>query len=167
MRKVRFLKRIKIAKGVSLNLSKKGAGLSAGPKGLKISRSAQGRVSGSMGIPGSGLSYRTRFNNVQGNEDEEINNDSFLANVADKSAYIAKHGTVLTKREMKQSLVYFLVFIFSYSFWFYNFLNSASSFNNLILLPIVVFLFLYIRTSARNKKLWKVRTEEHLKNCNH
>jgi hypothetical protein len=167
MRKVRFLKRIKIIKGVSLNLSKKGAGLSAGPKGLKISRSAQGKVSGSMGIPGSGLSYRTRLNPGESSESQELNNDSFLMNVADKSAYIAKHGKVLTKKELTQTLVYFFIFICSYSFWFYNFLNSASSLNNIILLPTVVFCFLYIRESARNKKLWKVRTQEHLKNCNH
>ena len=167
MRKIRFIKRIKIAKGVTLNLSKKGAGLSAGPKGLKLSRSAQGKVSGSMGIPGSGLSYRTNLNSGQGSDSEAISSESFLMNVADKSAYIAKHGKVLTKKELTQTLVYFLIFICSYSFWFYNFLNSASSLNNIILLPAVFFCFLYIRESARNKKLWKVRTQEHLKNCNH
>jgi len=167
MRKIRFIKRIKIAKGVTLNLSKKGAGFSAGPKGLKVSRSAQGKVSGSMGIPGSGLSYRNNLNSGQGTESEAISSESFLMNVADKSAYIAKHGKVLTKKELMQTLVYFLIFICSYCFWFYNFLNSASSLNNIILLPTVVFCFLYIRESARNKKLWKVRTEEHLKNCKH
>jgi hypothetical protein len=167
MKKVRFIKRVKIAKGVTLNLSKKGAGLSAGPKGLKLSRSAQGKMSGSMGLPGSGLSYRTNLNSGQGSASEEINSDSFLMNVADKSAYIAKHGTVLTKKEMRQSLVYFCAFMFSYILWLFNLLNSASSWNVVILLPAAVFCFLYVRASARNKKLWKVRTEEHLKNCNH
>lgn len=165
MKKIRFLKRVKIAKGVTLNISKRGAGLSAGPKGMKISRSAGGRLTGSMGIPGSGLSYRTSLNSNEDVSEEEKN--SFLMNVADKSAYIAKHGTVLTKKEVKQSLVYFLVFIFSYIFWLYNLLNSASSLNNIILLPASVFCFLYIRASSRNKKLWLVRTVEHLKNCNH
>jgi len=58
--KFQLRKRKKIAKGISLNISKKGLGVSAGPKGLKVSRSATGQVSGSLGIPGSGLSYRKR-----------------------------------------------------------------------------------------------------------
>lgn len=34
MKKIRFLKRVKIVKGVTLNISKRGAGLSGGPKGM-------------------------------------------------------------------------------------------------------------------------------------
>ena len=68
MGKFQFRKRIKIAKGVSLNLSKRGAGVSAGPRGAKISRSADGRLTGSAGIPGSGVSYRRSLNGIDDSE---------------------------------------------------------------------------------------------------
>ena len=75
---------------------------------------------------------------------------------------------ILTKKEINQSLIYLLIFIVSFSFWFYNLLAGDLSLNNNVLfLPVLVFCFLYIRASNNNKKLWKVRTEEHLKNCNH
>lgn len=54
----RFSKRIKIAPGVSLNLSKSGVSTSIGPRGAKITL-GHGRVRTSVGIPGTGVSYTT------------------------------------------------------------------------------------------------------------
>jgi hypothetical protein len=168
MRKVRFLKRIKIAKGVSLNLSKKGAGLSAGPKGLKISRSAQGRVSGSMGIPGSGLSYRTRLNPGQGSESEEISSDSFLMDISDKSAYIAKHGPIFVGKEMVRSLVYLFTSTLSLIAWlFTGILTNLGFLINPFLPAYILLIILYLKESKRNKLLMELRMEEHLKSCTH
>ena len=168
MKKVRFIKRVKIAKGVTLNLSKRGAGLSAGPKGLKISRSAQGKVSGSMGIPGSGLSYRTRLNPGQDSESEEISSDSFLMDVADKSAYIAKHGPIFSGKEMVKSLVYLFTSTLSLIAWlFTGILTNLGFLINPFLPAYIVLIILYLKESKRNKLLMHLRMEEHLKNCNH
>lgn len=55
----RFQKRIQITKGVRLNLSKSGPGLSFGSPGARFSINPKGRKNASFGIPGTGLSYRT------------------------------------------------------------------------------------------------------------
>lgn len=56
---LRFRKSIKIAPGVKLNLNKGSVGLSAGVRGARVSVNSKGRVTKSVGIPGSGLSYVT------------------------------------------------------------------------------------------------------------
>lgn len=53
---LRFNKRIKICKGVSVNLGKKGASLSVGTKGYRKTFSKNGTRT-TVGIPGSGISY--------------------------------------------------------------------------------------------------------------
>lgn len=57
---IRFHRSIKIAKGVRLNISKSGLGLSVGPRGAKLSMNSKG-VYSSLGIPGTGLSYRQKI----------------------------------------------------------------------------------------------------------
>ena len=54
---MRFRKSKKIAPGVRLNLSAKSASISIGPKGFKKTFSTSGRVTTTVGIPGTGLSY--------------------------------------------------------------------------------------------------------------
>ena len=56
---LRFRKSIKIAPGVRLNLGKKSVGISAGVKGARVSVNSSGRVTKSVGIPGTGVSYVT------------------------------------------------------------------------------------------------------------
>lgn len=56
----RFRKTIKLLPGVRLNVSKGGVSLSAGPRGASVTLGKNG-VYGNVGIPGSGLSYRTRL----------------------------------------------------------------------------------------------------------
>ena len=164
----RFRKSKSILPGVRINLTPKGFGISAGTRGMRVSRSATGQSSLSAGIPGSGISYRKRIKKQKTKLSEHLEESPLSSNIVDSSIYIAKHGAVLTKKELKQSLIYLLIFIVSFSFWFYNLFGGDSSLNNNVLfLPVVVFCFLYIRASNRNKKLWKIRTEEHLKNCNH
>ena len=53
----RFFKRIKIAPGISLNLSKSGGSFSFGPKGAKLTIGPKG-VRKTVGIPGTGI-YHT------------------------------------------------------------------------------------------------------------
>jgi hypothetical protein len=168
MRKIRFIKRVKIAKGVSLNLSKKGAGFSFGPKGLKLSRSAQGKMSGSIGLPGSGLSYRTSLNAGKDGEGEEINTDSFSLDVADKSAYIAKHGPIFAGKEMVKSLVYLFTSTLSLIGWLSTgLLTNLGFLVNPFLPTYILLIILYLKESKRNKLLMQLRMEEHLKTCSH
>jgi len=54
----RFFRRMKIAPGVSLNLSKSGASLSFGPRGAKVTVGPRG-VRRTVGIPGTGAYYTT------------------------------------------------------------------------------------------------------------
>ncbi|MCG5526305.1 DUF4236 domain-containing protein [Ectothiorhodospira haloalkaliphila] len=56
----RFQRRIRIAPGLRLNVSKRGVGLSAGVPGASISLGRRGAY-GNVGIPGTGLSYRTKL----------------------------------------------------------------------------------------------------------
>ena len=53
----RFQKRIRLFKGLTLNLSKKGSSLTVGRPGASVNIRGN-KVSGSVGIPGSGISYR-------------------------------------------------------------------------------------------------------------
>lgn len=53
----RFRKSFKIAPGVRVNLGKKSVGISAGVKGARVSVNSSGRVTKSVGIPGTGISY--------------------------------------------------------------------------------------------------------------
>ena len=54
----RFQRRIRIAPGVRLNLSKSGIGGSIGRTGLRLGVDANRRKYLSIGWPGTGLSYR-------------------------------------------------------------------------------------------------------------
>jgi hypothetical protein len=56
---MRFQKRIKIAPGVIVNLSKSGVSTSFGPTGAKFTI-GNGRHHTTIGIPGTGLSHTTR-----------------------------------------------------------------------------------------------------------
>ncbi|WP_320127767.1 DUF4236 domain-containing protein [uncultured Sphaerochaeta sp.] len=56
----RFHRSIKIAKGIRLNVSKSGLGLSVGPRGAKLSVNSKG-VYSNLGIPGTGLSQRQKI----------------------------------------------------------------------------------------------------------
>ena len=53
----RFRKSFKIAPGIRLNLSKSGIGASAGVKGFRLTKRADGRVQRTTSIPGTGISF--------------------------------------------------------------------------------------------------------------
>jgi hypothetical protein len=56
----RFQKRLKLLKGLTLNLSKGGASVTVGKKGAGINIGKNG-VTGNAGIPGTGISYREKL----------------------------------------------------------------------------------------------------------
>lgn len=55
---LRFQKRIRILPGVWLNLSKTGISFSLGGHGATINAGTQGQRTVTLGIPGTGLSYK-------------------------------------------------------------------------------------------------------------
>ncbi|CAM3888458.1 hypothetical protein VRRI112168_05040 [Vreelandella rituensis] len=64
----RFQRRITLAPGIRLNLSKRGIGFSVGPRGASVSIGPSG-AHAHAGIPGSGLAYRTKLNTTRGRSD--------------------------------------------------------------------------------------------------
>ena len=58
----RFRKSINLGAGVKLNVSKKGLGVSAGVKGLRVSHGADGKIRVTASAPGTGLSYQETLN---------------------------------------------------------------------------------------------------------
>lgn len=53
---LRFSKSIKLGKGVNLNFSKSGIGMSVGTKGMRVGTGPRG-TKATLGIPGTGISY--------------------------------------------------------------------------------------------------------------
>ena len=52
-----FRKSIKLGKHIRLNVGKNGVGVSVGGKVLRLNRSATGKTSATVRIPGTGISY--------------------------------------------------------------------------------------------------------------
>lgn len=59
----RYRKSINLGKGFRVNMSKTGPGFSWGMKGLRITRTANGKIRGTASIPGTGISYQKEFGN--------------------------------------------------------------------------------------------------------
>lgn len=59
-----FRKSFKIAPGVRMTVGKRGASISAGPKGCKVSVNSKGDVHRTVSIPGTGLYKREKIGNA-------------------------------------------------------------------------------------------------------
>jgi hypothetical protein len=57
---LRFRRSVKIAPGIRLNFNKRSVGISAGARGARYSVNSSGRRTKSVGIPGTGVSYRSQ-----------------------------------------------------------------------------------------------------------
>jgi len=60
MGSLRFRRTIKLAPGVRVNVNKRSVGISAGARGARVSVNSDGRSTRSVGVPGSGLYYRSQ-----------------------------------------------------------------------------------------------------------
>ena len=56
----RFRRSVKIAPGIRLNVNKKSVGISGGVRGVRASVNSDGRSTRSVGVPGTGLYYRSQ-----------------------------------------------------------------------------------------------------------
>lgn len=96
-----FSKRIKIAKGVSLNLSKSGVSLSLGVKGAKYNINSKGKSSVSLSLPGTGVGYRKSFslknvvNKLTNNEkpSKKATSKKQEADIAENEAIVQEYET--------------------------------------------------------------------------
>ncbi len=172
MSKFQFRKRVKLAPGFSLNVSKKGLGLSAGPKGLKTSISAQGRITGSAGIPGSGISYRKTLSGSGNVTSSEGGYETFSENVSNKAEYIAIHGTVFQKDELKKTFIvfaFFFLFCIGASLVFVQslFEDVPKLFSYPVYIITFVLFVLSFKEQGKNKKIWEQRVQKHLAECDH
>lgn len=167
MSKFQFRKRLKLAPGVSLSVSKKGFGISAGPKGLKASLSAQGRITGSAGIPGSGLSYRKTLNSNKSRQADEFDENSGGPSILENSAYIAIHGAVLSNKEMKKALFFLAASLIALIAYILTALGNFGFLFNPFLFFYIWLTWSYIRESQKNKELSRLRKIEHLRDCSH
>ena len=59
---LKFHKKIKVLPGLDINLSKKGMGVSIGPKGSKLTINSKGDIYTNISIPGTGVSFREKVN---------------------------------------------------------------------------------------------------------
>ena len=66
----RFQKRIKIFPGLRLNVSKTGISWTVGTRGASVT-SRDGKLTGNVGLPGTGLSYRKRLDLPDSEPDTE------------------------------------------------------------------------------------------------
>ncbi len=82
---LRFRKTISLFPGVRLNLSKSGVGVSAGVPGLRGSINTSGRATGTVGIPGTGVSY-VKTKKVFGNKKTDKKSDSKAKTTSKKSS---------------------------------------------------------------------------------
>jgi len=55
---LRFQRSLKVVPGLRINISRSGAGVSVGTRGLHVGVDAKGREYASIGLPGTGLSVR-------------------------------------------------------------------------------------------------------------
>ena len=95
-----FRKSITILPGVKVNLSKSGASLSVGTTGLHASINTKGRVTGSVGLPGSGISYRksAKVTDILG-----LGKSDKKADKAEKASKKAKTEKTDKKKEVKKN----------------------------------------------------------------
>ncbi len=81
---MRFRKRVKIMKGLSLNLSKSGVSLNAGVRGASVTIGKKGTYL-NTGIPGTGLSNRTQIGNSSSSQQQ----NNRYAQIPDEKVQVA------------------------------------------------------------------------------
>lgn len=129
-----FRRSKKIFPGVRINLSKTGIGFSAGVRGARISRSPKGRVTGSVGIPGSGLSYR-----------ETLNSRKKLSNST-------KGFEVSQNEQNNSSAARIFGWIFAIIFIYFGFISISSDLFSAALSFIIGITILIILRRSKNKQ---------------
>ena len=93
---LRFQKRIRIFKGLTINLSKTGTSLSVGGRGATVNFSQRGTKT-TVGLPGSGLSYSTLHKNNEVEPQPVLNTPVFDPNAQQEVSASIPKSSVFTK----------------------------------------------------------------------
>lgn len=99
----RFSKRIRIFKGLSINFSKTGTSFTVGRRGATLNVRGD-KVTANVGIPGTGISYRQRIDNLDEQEQLQQSQQSVIPEY-DSNFNGAEN------RELKWKFLAFLCFI--------------------------------------------------------
>ena len=99
---LRFQRRIRIAPGVNLNLSKRGVGASIGPRGAKVSVGRRG-VYGNVGVPGTGLSYREKLNKREGHGTAGVQSGAPVSSGKVLEQHLQTGGSVISRISVNDS----------------------------------------------------------------
>lgn len=78
----RYRKSIRVGKYFRINVSKSGIGYSFGVPGARITHSANGRVTTTVGLPGTGISYFSHKNSNstrKSNTTQRTNHSNYLS----------------------------------------------------------------------------------------
>lgn len=114
-----YKKKFKLAKGLDLNLSKNGVGISGGVKGFKISKNSKGETYLNTGK--NGFYYRENLDSNKNFEDENIETTTI--------AYVIIFLTVL---------VYFIACFISYHLGYGFFKILKTGFITALITPIIL-----------------------------
>ncbi len=98
-----FRKSIKIANGLKLNVSKSGVSLTAGKKGMHYTINSKGKSTASVGIPGTGVSYRKSFDTF-GGLSKLFGGDSNNEKKTTKKETLTKNNDSLTKNNVTEKI---------------------------------------------------------------
>lgn len=101
---LRFRKSVKIAPGVRLNISKKSVGISAGVKGYRKSINSSGRVTTSIGVPGTGVSY-VKTENLKSKKKKAVSSRVFSTAAAPAPAKVQKAAAQPKEKPPKTTAV--------------------------------------------------------------
>lgn len=99
---LRFRKSFKIGKGLRLNVSKRGVGMSVGKNGLRKSIHSTGSSTSSIGIPGTGLSYRKQSSRkkakqLRNNQSTASGSTRQVNDVSENEAIVAEYHHLVKK----------------------------------------------------------------------
>lgn len=101
----RFGKSIKLGKGVRLNVSKKGLGISAGVKGFRVGTGPRG-TRATASIPGTGISYSQKI----GGKKKRTNKSATIQNRTQQSnAHLSKYSSTQKEYSATTYKVSFIV----------------------------------------------------------
>ena len=129
---MRFRKSIKIAPGVKLNVSKSGISTTVGQRGLSTSLNKNGAYL-NMGLPGTGLSQRTKIGGGAGAESQTPTQDyepEMVEQAENKKINISEINDIPTLKKMRRN--------FRIAFVILSFLGIVSI--PTVILPILFFI---------------------------
>ena len=156
-----FRKSVKLFPGVRFNFSMRGFGISTGVPGARLSLSSKGRVTGSTGLPGTGMRYtesvnlkskRKSKNNDAPEENDYQVNGLNLKSGEETSAYLEEFATNKTKFFKYGGRVFFVLILVA----IISGLIGQGDFAGGVLAAIwflgVALLFSYIRRVFRSRR---------------